>query len=66
MSNSAALGLQQAHRILAAFHRMPAMRYLRLARLTLLVMATLILLDGCGQKGSLYLPDKQQEEEEAS
>jgi len=42
------------------------MRYLRLARLTLLVMVTLILLDGCGQKGSLYLPDKQQEEEEAS
>jgi predicted small lipoprotein YifL len=42
------------------------MRSLRLARLTLLVMAALILLDGCGQKGSLYLPDKQQEEEEAS
>lgn len=58
-----ALGLQQSHRILAAFDRMPAMRYSRLARLTLLVLATLIALGGCGQKGSLYLPDEHQEEE---
>jgi predicted small lipoprotein YifL len=39
------------------------MRYSPLARLTLLVLATLVLLGGCGQKGSLYLPDEQQEEE---
>jgi predicted small lipoprotein YifL len=29
----------------------------------LLVLATLVLLGGCGQKGSLYLPDEQQQEE---
>jgi len=37
----------------------------RTAKLTLLVLATLMLLGGCGQKGPLYLPDKQQEEDEA-
>jgi predicted small lipoprotein YifL len=42
------------------------MRYSRLARLTLLVLATIMLLGGCGQKGSLYMPDEQQEEESAS
>jgi predicted small lipoprotein YifL len=42
---------------------MLAMRYSRPVRLTLLVLATLILLGGCGQKGSLYLPDEQQQEE---
>jgi len=41
------------------------MRYSRTARLTLLFLATLILLAGCGQKGPLYLPDEQPEEEEA-
>jgi len=41
------------------------MRYSRTARLTLLLLAALILLAGCGQKGSLYLPDEQPEEEEA-
>lgn len=41
------------------------MGYSRTAKLTLLVLAALLLLGGCGQKGPLYLPDKQQEEDEA-
>ena len=41
------------------------MRNSRPVRLTMLVLATLILLGGCGQKGSLYLPDEQQGKEEA-
>ncbi|MGD8631109.1 MAG: lipoprotein [Gammaproteobacteria bacterium] len=39
------------------------MRYARTARLTLLLLATLVLLGGCGQKGPLYLPDEEQQEE---
>jgi predicted small lipoprotein YifL len=40
------------------------MRYSRTARLTLLLLATLVLLGGCGQKGPLYLPDEEQQEEQ--
>jgi predicted small lipoprotein YifL len=40
------------------------MRYARTARLTLLLLATLVLLAGCGQKGPLYLPDEEQQEEQ--
>ena len=57
-----ALGLQRSRRILAAIHRMPAMRYSRTARLILLLLATLVVLGGCGQKGPLYMPDEQQED----
>ncbi|MGD8630114.1 MAG: lipoprotein [Gammaproteobacteria bacterium] len=39
------------------------MRYARTTRLTLLLLATLVLLGGCGQKGPLYLPDEEQQEE---
>ena len=39
------------------------MRYARTAPLTVLLLATLILLGGCGQKGPLYLPDEEQQEE---
>jgi hypothetical protein len=63
LTAKAALGLQRPHRILAAFNRMPVMSYSRTARLILLALATLLLLGGCGQKGPLYLPDEQQEEE---
>jgi predicted small lipoprotein YifL len=42
---------------------MPAMSYTRTVRLTLLALAALLVLGGCGQKGPLYLPDEQQEEE---
>jgi len=35
----------------------------RTVRLAFLLLAALILLGGCGQKGPLYLPDEQQEEE---
>ena len=42
---------------------MPAMRYSRTVRLTHLLLAALILLGGCGQKGPLYLPDEEQQEE---
>jgi predicted small lipoprotein YifL len=40
------------------------MRYSRTARLTLLLLATLILLGGCGQKGPLYMPDAHQDEQQ--
>jgi predicted small lipoprotein YifL len=39
------------------------MRYSRTARLTFLLFAALLLLGGCGQKGPLYLPDEEQQEE---
>jgi predicted small lipoprotein YifL len=39
------------------------MRYSRTVRLPLLLLAALILLGGCGQKGPLYLPDEDQQEE---
>jgi len=42
------------------------MRYSYTARLTVLLLASLILLGGCGQTGPLYLPDEQQEEEPVS
>ena len=42
------------------------MRYARTTRLVLLILASLILLGGCGQTGPLYLPDEQQEEERES
>ena len=38
------------------------MRYSRTARLILLLLATLVVLGGCGQKGPLYMPDEQQED----
>jgi predicted small lipoprotein YifL len=40
------------------------MRYARTTRLTLLIIAILVLLGGCGQKGPLYLPDEEQQEEQ--
>lgn len=40
------------------------MRHLRAKRCTLLVLMLALLLGGCGQKGPLYLPDKQQQDEE--
>jgi predicted small lipoprotein YifL len=40
------------------------MRNARTARLTLLLLAALVLLGGCGQKGPLYLPDEEQQEEQ--
>jgi predicted small lipoprotein YifL len=39
------------------------MRYSRTVRLPLLLLVALILLGGCGQKGPLYLPDEDQQEE---
>jgi len=39
------------------------MIFSRTARVTCLLLATLILLGGCGQKGPLYLPDEEQQEE---
>jgi len=42
-----------------------AMRNSRTTRLTLLALALALLLGGCGQKGPLYLPDKDQRDEHA-
>ena len=42
------------------------MRYAHTARLASLILASLILLGGCGQTGPLYLPEEQQEEQQDS
>jgi len=39
------------------------MSYLRTTRLTILLLASLVLLGGCGQTGPLYLPDEEQQEQ---
>jgi len=41
------------------------MRVSRTARLTILLLASLVLLGGCGQKGPLYLPDEEPQEQQA-
>jgi predicted small lipoprotein YifL len=61
-----ALGLSQAHRILAPSlpehvmkNRLPA----RLLWLVLVLAGTGIGLAGCGQKGPLYLPDERPQQQ---
>ena len=38
------------------------MRYSRTTTLTILLLASLVLLGGCGQTGPLYLPDEEPQE----
>ncbi len=40
------------------------MRVSRTTRLTILLLASLILLGGCGQTGPLYLPDEEPQEQQ--
>lgn len=56
------LGLLQARRILAAHYRIDPMNH-RHTRHLLLLVTLLALLGGCGQKGPLYLPEEQEQEQ---
>jgi len=64
LSAIAALGFAAVTPYTGRFDRMPDMNRPRTTRLAILALAFALLLGGCGQKGPLYLPDEQEQQQE--